>query len=104
MQCVAGCKAFDGGERKHHRDCPYYPESLTKIWHDTEDALRAENRRLCSILSGALAEYTDLEGKNARLREALEEINMLDGKMSWAEAGVRAFEISNAALKGGEDE
>tara|TARA_R110000744_G_scaffold371480_2_gene482508 strand:- start:2784 stop:3008 length:225 start_codon:yes stop_codon:yes gene_type:complete len=34
--------SFDGGERKHHRDCVHYPESLTKMY---DDAL-AENERL----------------------------------------------------------
>jgi len=46
MQCVAGCMPFDGGERKHHRSCPYYPESLPKMWHDTEAELIAEIKRL----------------------------------------------------------
>tara|TARA_R110000850_G_scaffold113085_1_gene227689 strand:+ start:905 stop:1219 length:315 start_codon:yes stop_codon:yes gene_type:complete len=48
-KCEAGCMVFDGGERKHHRDCVHYPESLTKLWHDTEieyldkiDALESE--------------------------------------------------------------
>jgi hypothetical protein len=39
MECVAGCKAFDGGERKHHKDCPHYPESLSKISDDHKEAL-----------------------------------------------------------------
>ena len=45
-RCVAGCMTFDGGERKHHRDCPFYPESLTKLWHDREAELEAEIKRL----------------------------------------------------------
>jgi hypothetical protein len=28
-ECVAGCKTFTGGEVKHHKDCPYYQESLS---------------------------------------------------------------------------
>ena len=35
-QCEAGCLSFDGGEVKHTRGCVHYPESLTKLWHDTE--------------------------------------------------------------------
>ncbi len=46
MQCIPGCMVFDGGERKHHRDCPHYPESLTKIWHDCEIKLTNEIERL----------------------------------------------------------
>jgi hypothetical protein len=33
-ECVSGCKHFDGGEIKHHEDCPYYAESLSKIFDD----------------------------------------------------------------------
>lgn len=35
-KCQAGCMSFEGGEVKHRRDCVHYPESLTKLWHDTE--------------------------------------------------------------------
>jgi hypothetical protein len=55
MQCEAGCKVFTGGERKHHRDCAFYPESLTKLWHDTENALTAEIERLRAIISRSRA-------------------------------------------------
>ena len=34
MKCVAGCKAYTGGEIKHHPDCPFYPESLSKMYDD----------------------------------------------------------------------
>ena len=50
MQCEAGCMHFTGGEVKHHRDCPYYPDSLTKIWHDTEAEYVAEINRLRAAL------------------------------------------------------
>lgn len=32
-KCVAGCAAYDGGEVRHHPDCPFYPESFTRM-HD----------------------------------------------------------------------
>lgn len=41
-KCVAGCISFYGGERKHHKDCPYYAESLTKLNADRIEALEAE--------------------------------------------------------------
>jgi hypothetical protein len=53
MRCEAGCKSFTGGERQHRRDCAFYPESLTKIWHDTEDNLTAEIARLKGIADAA---------------------------------------------------
>jgi hypothetical protein len=33
-KCVAGCMVYTGGERKHHKDCPFYPESFTKMYDD----------------------------------------------------------------------
>lgn len=33
-KCVAGCMRYDGGEVKHHKDCVYYPESLSKMYDD----------------------------------------------------------------------
>jgi hypothetical protein len=35
-KCVAGCKHFYGGELKHHKDCFYYPESLSKMYDNLE--------------------------------------------------------------------
>ena len=32
--CEAGCKSYDGGERKHHKDCRHYAESLSKMYDD----------------------------------------------------------------------
>lgn len=42
MECVAGCKVFEGNETHHHKDCPHYPESLSKRF----DLLQAENKQL----------------------------------------------------------
>ncbi len=50
MACQPGCMVFDGGERKHRRDCEHYPESLTKLWHDTEADYIAEIDRLRAVL------------------------------------------------------
>lgn len=33
-KCVTGCINFYGGEIKHHPSCPYYPESLSKLFDD----------------------------------------------------------------------
>lgn len=29
-KCVMGCMHFTGGEIKHHKDCPFYPDSLSR--------------------------------------------------------------------------
>jgi hypothetical protein len=31
-ECVAGCNVFNGGEIRHHENCPFYPESLTEMY------------------------------------------------------------------------
>lgn len=45
-RCVSGCKKFSGGEVSHHEDCPFYPESLTKLNADTIASLREQVRAL----------------------------------------------------------
>lgn len=30
--CIVGCNHFSGGEIKHHKDCPHYPDSLSQIY------------------------------------------------------------------------
>jgi len=45
-KCVMGCMHYDGGEIKHHKNCPYYPDSLTKYNDDLQNQLREENGRL----------------------------------------------------------
>jgi len=45
-KCEPGCISYYGGEKKHHRDCPYYPESLTKLNADRIEALLAERDAL----------------------------------------------------------
>lgn len=67
MQCVSGCMNYDGGERKHHRDCPHYPESLTKVWHDTEAAYIAEIERLRWWLEFIRAQSRTAYGTTAAL-------------------------------------
>lgn len=31
-ECQAGCKAFTGGEIRHHKDCVFYPESFSEMY------------------------------------------------------------------------
>lgn len=39
-KCEAGCQVFYGGEVRHHKDCAYYPESITKMFDEAKDRLR----------------------------------------------------------------
>lgn len=40
IKCVAGCKHFTGGEIKHHKDCPYYPESFSEMNDNLKDKFK----------------------------------------------------------------
>lgn len=58
-RCEAGCVAYHGGERRHHPDCVFYPESFTKIHDDLvrdHATLQAEHARLKAALDAALAD------------------------------------------------
>ena len=74
QKCEAGCMAFDGGEKKHHRDCVHYPESLTKLWHDKESAYLAEIDRLRYVLGGVRGAI--LTGRNEPLQIWKEQIDI----------------------------
>lgn len=38
-KCAAGCKSFEGGERLHHKDCDFYPDSLSKKINELKECL-----------------------------------------------------------------
>lgn len=39
--CEAGCKVFTGGEIKHHQDCKYYDESMSKMYDDLSSEVKS---------------------------------------------------------------
>lgn len=49
-KCVMGCKIFTGGEILHHKDCPFYPDSLSQ----QNKALMEENERLKKSLGNII--------------------------------------------------
>jgi hypothetical protein len=82
-KCEPGCISYYGGEKKHHRDCPYYPESLTKLNADRIEALLAERDTLREEAEGALAiiaveraEVMKLREENERLQGEVESMRM----------------------------
>ncbi len=72
--CIAGCKVYTGGEIYHHKDCPFYPESLSKI-HDT---LLDENRELKdgSCISKLVGEKLKLESDLISSKSALDPLKI----------------------------
>lgn len=74
-KCEPGCISYYGGEKKHHRDCPYYPESLTKLNADRieallaeRDALEDERETLKAEVEGAMAIITTERAEVLKLR------------------------------------
>ena len=52
-KCVVGCKAYSGGEMKHHKDCDFYPDSLSQKYDKMEQQLekeRDENKELKDLI------------------------------------------------------
>lgn len=39
-KCKTGCKIFTGGEIHHHKDCVFYPDSMSRIYDKMEQLLK----------------------------------------------------------------
>jgi hypothetical protein len=39
-KCVAGCKMYEGGEIRHHKDCVFYPESFSEMYADLQKRIK----------------------------------------------------------------
>jgi len=76
--CEAGCKIFTGGEIKHHPDCQYYAESMSKLYDDLQSEvkkLRLQNvtQRSEPLINSDFAKHLALN-KAALLFELTNEI------------------------------
>ncbi len=45
-QCEAGCMHYHGGEVRHHKDCRYYPESMTEMLDAAEAEAEAKVKQV----------------------------------------------------------
>ena len=50
LKCVPGCKYFEGGEIKHHEDCPHYPESFSQMYDDLKNEFNVYKEKMGEIL------------------------------------------------------
>lgn len=104
-RCEAGCIAYHGGERRHHPDCVFYPDSFTRLHDDLardHAALQAEHARLKAALDAALA---DRLGKPVSLLDPgmpAAEIRLHMGEMGAQELRTARAAIAwaNAAVRG----
>ncbi len=77
MKCVAGCKVFTGDEIQHHKDCPYYPESRSKMYDDLlatveeSEKLQIESTKIMHVLDNKIISLTDrLTAEQEKYKEA----------------------------------
>jgi hypothetical protein len=89
-RCEAGCIAYHGGERRHHPDCVFYPDSFTEL-HDRlvrdHADLQAQNACLQAALDAALGDRLDRD------------VTLLDPKMPAAEIRLHMGEMSAQELR-----
>lgn len=66
-RCQAGCISFTGGEKRHHKDCIYYSESLSKMYDDKDKRIKELEKQL--FIAG---DYID------ELKKVLKELQGVD--------------------------
>ncbi len=62
-RCVSGCKAFTGGEIKHHKDCPFYKDSLSERLDFLEEYANQFKAETPSLPSQPVSETSIYESK-----------------------------------------
>jgi len=68
-KCETGCKTFTGNETKHHVDCVFYPQSLSKIYdesHSEISKLRELLERAIPFIQQLVNDYAPSETKKER--------------------------------------
>ena len=68
-KCVAGCKRFSHYETKHHPDCPFYKDSLSK----TYDQLQQRISELEKERDELKEQFGIMDGRRERAIKSLEE-------------------------------
>lgn len=68
-QCDAGCMVFTGGDRRHTKTCPHYPESINKMLDDAREDI-ATLRNELKMGHGAAIELAALRSLVESLEEA----------------------------------
>ena len=62
-ECQAGCVSLTGDEKRHHKDCFYYPESFTKMYDDLKfdyEALKSVSERVEEMQTKDFLEQKEL--------------------------------------------
>lgn len=83
-KCIAGCKTYYGGEKKHHKDCPFYPDSLSE-YYDKRYCFTPEELQVLKA-KWMMEQWISV---NDRLPETLETVWISNGK-GWTTLGCRS--------------
>jgi len=75
IKCVNGCKYFNGGEIKHHEDCPHYPESMSKMYDDLKSEVK--NLRLANVRLSLLNKVQEIAFGDGSAQERMVDIKAL---------------------------
>lgn len=73
-ECQAGCKAFTGGEIRHHKDCVFYSESFSEMYDNVVEQnaqLRKEIEELKERHSAQVGRAFEKTQQITRLTELL---------------------------------
>ena len=81
-KCETGCKVFTGGEIRHHPDCVYYPESLSKMYDDKDKRIAELKLRLTEAEQN-LSDMTDFRD-HWKVRAEKAEAQLAELKSAWA--------------------
>ena len=74
-KCQAGCKLYTGGEIKHHKDCLYYPESMSKTFDD----MKSELKKL-RVADVSRSDYNHIWQLMNKLNTIMRESYMIEGR------------------------
>jgi hypothetical protein len=61
-KCEAGCKHYHGGEIKHHKDCYFYPESISEMYDEMQtehESFRTGIKRIIVEIQAEILKNTD---------------------------------------------
>lgn len=81
-KCVNGCKRFSGGELRHHKSCPNYPESFSEMFDILEDkkSVKVKDKPVLvqSCKHGKVFQITALSSSQLSLDEIFTDLNPHD--------------------------
>jgi hypothetical protein len=92
-KCPPGCKKFEGHEGKHLPECPFYPESISKMLDDAQSSiaeLERQNKQFLEAAAQANEWYLNLnwdDGDDLRGRydKAVRQIAKLEAQLAAAQ-------------------